>query len=105
MIIKMKQADPAAWRTTATISRLDFCIALKRAGVLSAQDAIAAAKGDWPPAFTDALSGLSQDVREEVQIEWAAVQEIQRNHPMITLLGVVAGMTDAQVDALFGWNS
>jgi hypothetical protein len=101
--------DPAIalkeWRTTAKLSRRNFCIALKRAGILSAIEAIAAAKGDWPARFASALSGWSQDAQDEAQIEWAAVQEIRRNHPMIALLGTAASMTEPQVDALFGWTS
>ena len=93
------------WRTTAKLYRRDFCIALKRAAILSASEAIAAAKGDWPATFASALSGLPQDAQDEAQIEWAAVQEIRRNHPMIALLGTAASMTDAQVDALFGWSA
>ena len=93
------------WRTTAKLYRRDFCIALKRAGILSASEAIAAAKGDWPATFASALSGLPQDDQDEAQIEWAAVQEIRRNHPMIALLGTAASMTDAQIDALFGWSA
>jgi len=95
--------ERAAWRKTAFLYRRDFCIALKRAGVLSAAQAIQAAKGDWPQAFTSALAQLPQDAQEEAEIEWAAVQEIRRNHPMIALLGSAANMTDEQIDALFGW--
>jgi hypothetical protein len=94
----------AAWRTTAKLSRRDFCIALKRAGILASSEAIAASKGDWPTTFASALSGLPQDAQDEAQIEWAAVQEIRRNHPMIGRLGASAGLTDAQIDALFGWG-
>lgn len=97
-------ADLIAWRTTTKLYRRDFCIALKRAGILLASEAIAAAKGDWPATFANALSVLTQDMQDEAQIEWAAVQEIRRNHPMIDLLGASAGLTDVQIDALFGWG-
>lgn len=94
--------DLTAWRNTAKLSRRDFCITLKRLGILSAGESIAAAKGDWPATFAGALSGLPQEAQDEAEIEWAAVQEIRRNHPMIALLGTSAGMTEAQVDSLFG---
>ena len=94
-----------AWRARAKLSRRDFCIALKRTGVLSAGQAVQAAKGDWPQAFAGALDQLPKDAQEEAEIEWAAVQEIRRNHPMIALLGSAANMTDEQVDALFGWTA
>ena len=95
-------SDLADWRGQATLHRRDFCIALKRAGVLPVAEAIAAAKGDWPTAFETALNALTQDEQDEAQIEWASVVEIRRNHPMIAMLGAAAGMTDVQVDALFG---
>tara|TARA_R110001606_G_scaffold173924_3_gene320410 strand:- start:1909 stop:2466 length:558 start_codon:yes stop_codon:yes gene_type:complete len=95
-------SDLADWRGRALLYRRDFCIALKRAGILPVAEAIAAAKGDWPTTFETALSSLTQDEQDEAQIEWASVIEIRRNHPMIAMLGVAAGMADAQVDALFG---
>jgi hypothetical protein len=95
-------SDLANWRGQATLYRRDFCIALKRAGILPVAEAIAAAKGDWPTTFEAALSALTQDEQDEAQIEWASVVEIRRNHPMIVMLGAAAGMTDVQVDALFG---
>jgi len=97
-------AELNRWRDKALLYRRDFCIALKRAGILPTQEALAAAKGDWPATFAGALSGLTQDEQDEAQIEWAAVIEIRRNHPMIELLRVAAGMTPEQVDALFGWT-
>lgn len=83
------------------VSRRDFCINLKRANILSASDAISAAKGEWPSALITALSSLTVDEADEAKIEWAAAQEIHRTHPMIILLQDYIGLTDAQVDSLF----
>ena len=95
-------SDLADWRGRASLYRRDFCIALKRAGILPVAEAIAAAKGDWPTTFETALSSLTQDEQDEAQIEWASVIEIRRSHPIIAMLGVAAGLTDVQVDTLFG---
>lgn len=90
------------WRQTARLSRADFCVALKRAGILPAQEAVLAAKGEWPATFDAALSSFP-DV-DEAKIIWAAVAVIERLHPMLLALQSFAGLTDAQVDALFGWS-
>lgn len=91
-------------REAASLTRQEFCLALKRAGVLSGPDAIDAAKGNWPAAFDAALplltaSGVDAD---EAQIIWASANLIERTHPMLSVLSQVAGLSDAQVDALFG---
>lgn len=99
--------DPAAelanWRKTASLPRRNFCLALFGAGILPKNDAIAAAKGDWPTAFDGFLTGLSEQEQAGAQIEWASVQVIRRNHPMIDGLAQLARMTPEQVDAIFGW--
>ena len=90
------------WRPTATLSRAEFCIALKRAGVLSAQEAKAAAKGDWPASFAAALAGVAD--ADEAEILWAGVSTVERMHPLLAALQAAAGLTDEQLDALFGWE-
>lgn len=99
-----KAADLSARRIRANLSRQDFCLALKRAGILPPAEAIAAAKGDWPATFNAALPGLAlRDVdADEAQIIWASATRIMRNHPLIGALSAAAGLTDIQVDALFG---
>ena len=92
----------AAWRLGASLSRAEFCIALKRAGVLSAQEAKAAAKGDWPASFAAALAGVAD--ADEAEILWAGVSTVERMHPLLAVLQAAAGLTDEQIDALFGWE-
>lgn len=97
-------AELADWRVSAFVSRQEFCIALKRAGVLPGAEAVSAAKGDWPATFNavlPTLAGAGIDA-DEAQITWASATVIHRNHPMIAALAAAAGLTDAQVDALFG---
>lgn len=105
MIITIKQRPEAElraeWRQTAQLSRADFCVALKRAGIISAQEAKQAAKGEWPQTFSGALASFPD--ADEAEIVWASVAGIDRLHPMLLALQTFAGLTDAQVDALFGW--
>jgi hypothetical protein len=96
-------APPASDRRGSTaVSRADFCIALVTHGLLTAPDAIAAAKGDWPQVFANALSGLPQAQQVAAQITWATAAEIHRLHPLILAVQAKIGLTDAQVDGLFG---
>ena len=92
----------STWRNTARLSRAEFCIALKRAGVLSVQEAMAAAKGDWPASFAAALAGVAD--ADEAEILWAGVSTVERMHPLLVVLQAAAGLTDEQLDTLFGWQ-
>ena len=93
-----------AWRSTATLSRATFCIALKRMGVLPAQEAVGASKGEWPATFAEALVGLPVD-SEEAQIVWASAPVIYRNDPVLQTVAPAAGLTPEQVDVMFGWGA
>lgn len=94
--------DHSAWRGTASVPRGLFCTNLMAAGVLPPPEAVAAAKGEWPATFDAALASLTDIEAAAAQIEWAGATSIRRNHPMITTLAALAGMTDEQVDGLFG---
>lgn len=93
------------WRASASLSRADFCIALKRAGVLSANEAKAASKGEWPQSFADALASLPtlNIDPDEAEILWGSVTVIERMHPLFLALKDKANVTDEQADAMFGW--
>jgi hypothetical protein len=93
------------WRSKATLSRREFCIAAYRAGLLSEADAVLAAKGEWPASFDAALVGLPTNVVTEAKIEWASVSEIRRSAPLLATVQATAGVTDEQLDALFGWTT
>lgn len=92
------------WRETVTLSRKAFCVACFRAGLLSPEDSVVAAKGGWPPSFDAALASLPKDKRVEAQIEWAAVTEVRRNAPLLDMVKLHKGVSDEQLDALFGWT-
>lgn len=93
------------WRSKATLSRRQFCIAAYRAGLLSEADAIAAAKGEWPASFEAALVGLPDNVVTEAKIEWAAVSEILRSAPLLETVRQSAGITEDVLDTMFGYQA
>lgn len=98
-----KAANLAAWRETATLTRRQFCLACLQAGLLTPDDAVTAASGGWPSSFDAALAGLSAMEVAAAKVEWAAVSTIRRTAPLLVAVQAVAGVTDAQLDALFGW--
>lgn len=90
------------WRATAKTTRTRFVLAAKAAGLLSPEDALLAAKGGWPEAFSDALEGLPVDPTD-AQIVWAAASEVHRNDPVLMALGAHLELSEEQLDALIGW--
>ena len=93
------------WRSNATLSRRQFCIAAYRAGLLSETDAVLAAKGEWPASFDAALVGLPANVVTEAKIEWAAVSEIRRSAPLLETVRQSAGVTEDVIDTMFGYQA
>jgi hypothetical protein len=96
--------DPIiAWRSNASLSRLDFCTSLVRLNILTKEQALATIDGVWPEPMLNFLGYLDADQAFEVQMEWKAAVTVQRNHPFILSLGSWVGLTTAQLDAMFGW--
>lgn len=91
----------AAWRQTASTTRRAFCIACRQAGILTAPDAIAAAKGEWPASMSAILGTMTDEDAADAQVTWAAVQQVDRTDPLILAMQAFLGLTDAQVDGLF----
>lgn len=102
-IIKVDKAKVLTdWRATAVTTRTKFCIAAKRAGVLTAAEAILAAQGGWPASFDAALSSLPVNIdADEAQIVWAATTEVRRNDPVLVAVASAKVLTPDQIDGLF----
>jgi hypothetical protein len=94
----------ALFRETATLSKQDFCFALAKKGILSAEDAIEAAKGNWPAAFEDALAGADADEALKAKIEWASTATVYRSYPTLEPLAIAANITSNDLDLMFGYT-
>lgn len=94
----------ATWRDSATLTRRQFCLACLQAGLLTPDDAITAAKGDWPTRFDMALAGLTELEIAAAKVEWASVSAVRRNAPLLAVVKTTAGVSDSQLDTLFGWG-
>ena len=103
--VEEQVAELAEWRSKATLSRRQFCIAAYRAGLLSEADAVLAAKGEWPASFDAALVGLPANVVTEAKIEWASVSEIRRSAPLLETVRQSAGVTEDVLDTMFGYQA
>ena len=90
------------WRDTRTISRLELCMALATAGLISPTSMIAAAGGEIPAEFAAVVNEMPDALQSEVRARWAGAADIGRRNPFILMVQQAAGLTDAQVDALFG---
>ena len=92
----------AEQRAATFLPKSDFCTNLMGAGILPPADAAEASRGKWPVTFDAVISSLPEAEAAAYQITWAGATTISRMHPLIALLAAHAGLTDAQVDALFG---
>ncbi len=92
----------ALWRQSARTTRTEFCVAAKRLGMLTPDEAILAAQGGWPQSFSDALNSLPVEIdAAEAQIVWAATTEVHRNDPVLNAVAAAKGFTPEQIDNLF----
>ena len=94
----------AAAREAMALSRARFAIAVMDAGIVTPDEAEAWADGSALPAALVALINHLPAGRDRVaaRIEAKAAIEIRRTHPLVIGLGQAFGLSDAQVDALFG---
>jgi len=61
-----------------------------------------AASGVWPSAFNEFLTGLSFEQRIEAKATWVDGQRVRRDSPVLALIATKQGVTDEQLDAMFG---
>lgn len=96
-------------RSVAVLSRIEFCKALKKLSVLPADEAVRAARGEWPATFADYTSSLPADEATDLEILWAGVSEIHYSDPYLQALALhKAGDQPGAVallDQIFGITS
>jgi len=93
----------ASWRDTASLPKAEFCTGLIGLGILTTDDAVSASRGNWPDAMAGFLTYLTPEQAAQVQIEWATRTTIRRMNTFVLTLASWASLTDAGVDAMFGW--
>ena len=103
MIIKTPTAEQRIeqLRTTASLPKDEFILAALDAGVLTEADA-EEATSRWPTGWDDFFTGQPARDRIEAKARWASATTIARNAPLIEALAAFKGLSDQQLDALFG---
>ena len=84
---------------TLTINGEAFDLSAIPDGATLPRDAVAC---EWPASLDSFLDYLTPAQARDVQIDWAACATVQRLHPFVLTLGSWLGLSDADLDALFG---
>ena len=93
-------------RATATMTKREFCRKLLALGILPPDEALSAARGDWPATFAAYTAGMDALASADAQIEWAGATSVDYAHPMLHGLALVQAGGDtaaatALLDAIF----
>ncbi|MFC3569205.1 hypothetical protein [Paracoccus simplex] len=94
--------EMAAARAAAVMPRPDFLLAAIAAGIIQPSDAGPAARGEIPPSLTSVFEGLPPEVQLEAVVRWGAATMIERMNPILLALAGAMGVSEAQLDGLFG---
>jgi len=94
--------DPTLPAPLAPITRRQLLLELKSRGLITAQEAIAAATSGVVPASVQAVFDLFPEAdRDEAVITWATMSQAERGHPIVQALQAVWQYPDDELDALF----
>lgn len=94
-------------RLKAKLSRWEFCLTLKKSGLLPRNEAVQAGKGEWPATFAAFVSSLNEDEADVAQMRWADAREVHYADPLLQALALHHTKGDqavatALLDQLFG---
>lgn len=91
-----------AWREDAIRSKAEFAIALADAAIITEAEAEGWIDGTLPTAVSTAVLTLPAEEQTLARITIKGASEIHRTAPLLILLGTAYGLTEAEIDALFG---
>jgi len=96
-------APPPPAPSIPTVSRRQLLIQLKTAGLISAEEAVAAAQTGTVPAAVQAVFDTlpTQSDRDDAAITWAAMSMAERDNPLVSALAAANGMNAAAIDEFF----
>lgn len=89
-------------REAASLPRTDAVLAAVNAGIIPAAEAGDAARGKVPPSLALAFSALPPEMQVEAEVRWAGSIAIKRLDPILAALAQAQGITEAQLDEMFG---
>lgn len=86
----------------APLTRRQLFLALYGQGHLTGPEALAAAAtGAVPGALEPAFAALPEPDQTEARIAFATFREARRLDPLITMIARAAGLSDAEIDAIW----
>jgi hypothetical protein len=89
-------------REGATLDRAAFLLGCVSADIITEAEAEEAADGSWPTSFNAFLAGMTAAQRIEAKAVWASRADIRRNSDLLALVAANKGVTEEELDALFG---
>lgn len=91
-------------RSTASMTRPDFVLAIMASKLIPMSNAEAgqAARGEIPAPFEAIIATLPPGQQLEAVVRWSGATVIERINPILSALALALGLTDEQLDALFG---
>lgn len=109
-------ADILNRRLSAVIPKYQFCIGLAEIGIITDEECVAGAKGEWPEGaakenakegedvrgFSDFLDYLSPAEARNARTLWAATGDVMRMDGTILALAWWFDISDSALDAIFG---
>lgn len=99
---KFSPPVPPVPAVPSSITRRQLLLALAGAGMISGEEALAAATTGAVPARIDKVFGALSDTDAlAARITWATMSVVERGHPLIGALIAAEVTTAAEVDALF----
>ena len=94
----------ADFRSTASMTRADFLNAAADLGIVSDDDAVLAALGNWPSSF-DAVLPSDPTEQRAAKVLWASTTDVSRDADLLSAIVASAiPVTDEQLDAMFGYT-
>lgn len=94
--------DPLPPAPPDVITPRQMILALLKIGLISADEALAAAQTGAVPAAIEAMfASLPSDDAIAARITWAKMTTVERTHPLVQQLGALLEKSQAEMDAFF----
>lgn len=91
-----------AAREATALDKSELLTRMLMSGLLPVSDIEAAGEGRIPPSLEPALAMLPPEAQVVARIKWRNDPVISRTNPVIVLAGAALGMSEEQLDTLFG---
>ena len=94
--------EPGPPSVPSSISKRQFLLAACADGLITPAEAIAAAStGAVPSSIYVVLTTLPADTQVAFRITWAAMVQVDRNHPFVPVMAQAFDKDDAEIDEFF----